>query len=84
MNAAQPSSPASYSLLDYSIGRSEGETLVIETAGIEATVLYGDGTPQSRAIRLLEYFDMSDAEDRLDYRLTVTDPETFLASAHMG
>ena len=39
-------------------------------------ILY-DGTPQSRAIQLVERFEMNEAEDRLDYRLTVTDPATF-------
>ena len=71
------SSPDGYSLLGYSIGRWEGETLVVATEGIEATVLYGDGTPQSRAVRMVEYFDMNEAEDRLDYRLTIDDPENF-------
>jgi hypothetical protein len=64
-------------LLGHSIGRWEGETLIVATEGIEATVLYGDGTPQSRAARLVEYFTMNEAEDRLDYRLTIDDPENF-------
>jgi len=77
LNESLPASPAAYSRLGYSAGRWEGETLVVETHGIEATVLYGDGTPQSRSIRLTEFFDLNEAETRLDYRLVIADPETF-------
>ena len=76
MNAAN-SPPAPYSLLGYSIGRWEGNTLIVETDRIDAPYFYGDGTPQSRDIRLVEYFELNETEDRLDYSLTVTDPATF-------
>jgi hypothetical protein len=77
MNGPRSSTLKSYSLLGYSTGRWEGDTLVVETERIEASLLYGDGTPQSRSIRLVEHFVMNESEDRLDYRLVVTDPETF-------
>ncbi len=71
-----PSAP--YSLFGYSRGRWEGNTLIVETDGIEAPYFDGgDGTPQSGEIRLVEHFILNETEDRLDYRLIVNDPETF-------
>jgi len=60
-----------------STGRWDGNTLIVETQKIDTLHFYGDGTPQSRNIRLTEYFTLSESEDRLDYRLIVDDPETF-------
>jgi hypothetical protein len=77
MDAPRSSFPDTFSPLGHSIGHWEDKTLVVETRGVEASVLYGDGTPQSRAIQLTEYFDMNESEDRLDYRLIISDPETF-------
>lgn len=76
------SATAPYSLLGYSIGFWEGDTLIVETDRINAPHFYGDGTPQSRAIRLVERFELSETEDRLDYSLMVTDPETFTQPMH--
>jgi hypothetical protein len=77
MGTEQPPSSESYSLLGYSTGRWEGNRLVVETDRIDATYFYGDGTPQSRSIRLVEHFTLNEQEDRLDYLLIITDPETF-------
>ena len=71
--AAEPE----YSMYGYSTGRWDGNTLIVETEKIDTPHFYGDGTPQSRNIRLTEYFTLSESEDRLDYRLIVDDPETF-------
>ena len=79
---AEPSPAATYSLLGYSIGRWEGNTLVVETDRIDSPYFYGDGTPQSQAIRLVERFELNETEDRLDYSLTVTDPEIFTQPMH--
>jgi hypothetical protein len=61
----------------YSSGRWEGGTLVVETDRIDSPHLYGDGTPQSRAMRTVERFTVSTDESRLDYQLHVEDPEIF-------
>ena len=79
---ADPSATVEYSPLGYSVGRWEGNTLIVETDRIDAPYFYGDGTPQSREIRLVEQFTLNEAEDRLDYGLTVTDPETFTQPMH--
>lgn len=77
MDPGQEPAPGSYSLHGHSTGRWEDDYLIVETDGIDAPYFYGDGTPQSRAIQLLEYFRVNETGDRLDYRLVVNDPETF-------
>jgi len=77
MDAERSSVPDDYSRLGHSRGHWDGETLIVETDRVETSVLYTDGTPQSRAIHLLEQFEMNEDQDRLDYRLTISDPETF-------
>ncbi|MDH3418215.1 MAG: DUF6152 family protein [Gammaproteobacteria bacterium] len=69
--------PREYSMYGYSTGRWEEDTLIVETTHIDTPHFYGDGTPQSRRMRLIEYFSLSDDESRLNYRLVVDDPETF-------
>lgn len=66
-----------YSQLGYSVGHWEGETLVVETQRIDSPHFYGDGTPQSRAMRTTERFSMSADQTRLDYELHVEDPQVF-------
>ena len=73
----QAASPDESSLLGYSTGRWEGDTLVVETVNIDAPRFDDRGIPQSRDISLLERFTLSEDEDRLDYSITVTDPATF-------
>ena len=79
---AETSSAQPHSLLGYSVGGWEDGTLVVETDRIDAPYFYGDGTPQTRAIKLVERFELNEAEDRLNYSLTVTDPETFTEPQH--
>ncbi len=68
---------ATHSLLGHSTGRWEGGILVVETVNIDAPKFDGRGTPQSREIETIERFSLNDAQDRLEYRFTVTDPVTF-------
>ena len=75
MNGA--AAPSEYSMYGSSTGRWDGNTLVVETVNIDTPHFYGDGTPQSRRMRLTEYFTLSEDEHRLDYRVIVDDPETF-------
>lgn len=65
-----------HTLLGYSIGHWEGDTLVAATTNIEANVLDFLGTPFSSAIQLVERFTPTADGSRLDYRLTITDPGT--------
>ena len=78
MNEASIPASESHSLFGYSIGRWEDGALVVETERVNAPYFYGDGTPLSEQIRLVERFTVNDAGDRLDYALTVDDPLTFV------
>ena len=62
-------------------GRFEGETLVVETKnllGRTAIGLNGNGPPLTPSATLVERFTRA-ADDRIDYSVTVTDPETYTA-----
>lgn len=58
----------------YSVGRWEGDTLVVETERIDFPYQDDLGTPMSDRVRMLERFTLSEDGNRLDYALTVTDP----------
>ncbi len=64
-------------LLGYSVGRWDGNALVVETDQIDFPYFSSAGIPLSRSARTLERFTVSDDGRRLSYTLTVTDPETF-------
>jgi hypothetical protein len=62
-------------------GRFEGDTLVVETKnmiGKTAIGLNGNGSPLTPSTALVERFTRV-ADDRIDYSVTVTDPETYTA-----
>jgi hypothetical protein len=62
-------------------GRFEGETLVVETTNLVGRTgigLNGNGPPSTPSMRLVERFTRV-ADDRVDYSVTVTDPEIYTA-----
>jgi hypothetical protein len=63
--------------LGYSVGRWEGETLIVETAHIDYPLFDREGVPQSSEVTIAEKFSLSDDEEELAYEITVTDSETF-------
>ena len=67
---------ASPSILGHSVGRWEDGDLVVTTTQINF-MHYRTGIALSADVHILERFALSDDERRLDYTLTVTDPETF-------
>ena len=69
--------PDVHTLLGHSTGYWEDETLVVATMNMEANVLDFLGTPFSSAINLVERFTPSADGRRLDYTLSITDPQTF-------
>ena len=77
MNADDSALPTVPMPLGYSRGRWEGSTLVVETTQINAPAFDDRGAPQSPDITLVERFTLSEDEQRLDYRILITDPETF-------
>ncbi len=63
----------------YSTGRWEDGTLVVSTTNIDWPYFDDIGTPQSADIATVERFMLSADETRLDYEITVTDPNNFSA-----
>lgn len=69
--------PTSHTQFGFSRGHWEGRTLVISTDHILAGYFDLDGAPQSDQITVLERFTPNQDYDRLDYRVTVSDPINF-------
>jgi len=68
------------SLLGYSVGRFVDGALEIETSKVDFPYLDDDGTPMSEQAKLVERFTISEDGSRLDYEVTVTDPENIVGS----
>ena len=77
-----PAQPAS-TPMGSSMGRWEGETLVVTTTNINYPYFDSSGAPQSERVGIVERFTLSDEENRLNYHMTVTDPETFTTPAEL-
>ena len=65
--------------LGYSVGRWEGDTLVVATTHMDWPYLDPYGTPQSDQVEYLERFELSDDHTELSYSLTATDPIMYTA-----
>ena len=65
------------SLLGHSVGRWEGDTLVVETTRIDYPHFDKTGIPQTGAVRNVERFSLNEDGSRLNYTVTVTDPAIF-------
>lgn len=61
-----------------SVGRWEGDTLVVETIGFnDKTVLDRDGMPHSKDMRVTERLRLIDDGKRLEDVITIDDPHTY-------
>ena len=69
--------PGERTHMGFSTGRWEGETLVVETTHITPDRIDDRGTPFSADLHLLERFTPTADGSRLDYTVTVTDPNNF-------
>ncbi len=65
------------SVLGYSVGRWDGESLVVTTTRINWPWFDQTGVGQTQAIELVERFTPSENGLRLNYSVTATDPATF-------
>jgi hypothetical protein len=74
-NAAVDTLPPT--LLGRSKGRWEGDTLVVTTSRIAWRYIDPTGVPQSSSSRIIERFTPTNDGTRLNYTLTITDPQTF-------
>jgi hypothetical protein len=68
--------------LGYSVGRWEGNTLVVETSRINYPYFNSGGAPQSEDVFVVERFVMSEDQAELDVQMTITDPVTFTEPAN--
>jgi hypothetical protein len=75
MSAGTP--PGEHSFLGYSTGRWEGDALVVETSHLLPELFDPNGVRQSANIRVVERFMPAADGSRMDYRMTITDPEIF-------
>jgi hypothetical protein len=65
------------SLLGYSVGRWDGDTLIVSTTAISWPYISSGGLPRGPASRLEEHFTPAPDGKRLAYTLIITDPDTF-------
>jgi hypothetical protein len=70
--------------LGYSVGRWEGNTLVVETTRINFPYFNSGGARQSENVHVVERFALSDDQGELDFSITITDPMAFTEPATAG
>jgi hypothetical protein len=75
-----PAADVDPSFMGKSVGRWEGDTLVVETLGVyDNTFLDRDGMPHSGSMRVTERLRLIDGGQRLEDLVSIDDPETFTA-----
>jgi hypothetical protein len=63
--------------MGFSVGRWDGNTLIVTTTDIRYPFFDDVGTPQSPGAEIVERFTLSDDESRLDWQATISDPVNF-------
>lgn len=81
MDRSAPPENEPHSRLGYSVGRWDGEELIVNTTHINWEFFDTVGVPQSDAAEVIERFTLSEDQSRLDYHITTVDPETFTEPA---
>src|SRR5262245_745852 len=75
---AQHATNAKPSWYGDSIGKYEGDTLVIDTVGLNAkTFVDAYRTPHTEKLHVVERWRLIEGGDKLEVHVTVTDPDTF-------
>ncbi|MGI9257576.1 MAG: DUF6152 family protein [Gammaproteobacteria bacterium] len=62
----------------YSVGRWEGDTLVVDTSRVGWHYFDRTGAPQTPAVRVNERFTVQDGGNRLEWIMTVEEPDTLV------
>lgn len=84
MDRAEPGADEPHTRLGYSVGRWEGDTLVIVTTHLESGVIFTNrGYPLSAQTRLTERYTR-DAENDLHMELTIEDPVNYTEPVELG
>jgi hypothetical protein len=84
MDRIGPEPDAERSPLGYSVGRWDGETLVVTTTQLNWPWFNQSGVPQSPEAVLVERFTPAEDGSRLSYELTATDPVNFTEPVTVG
>ena len=63
--------------LGYSVGRWDGNTLIVTTTRIDYPYSIRGGIPQSMQAKIIERFSLGENQSTLDWEATIVDPETF-------
>jgi hypothetical protein len=84
MNAGSAAANQTATPHGYSVGRWEGDTLVIETTNVDWPYFDDVGTPMSSEVEILERYFLSDDGQRLNMEMTVTDPLTFTEPVNLA
>lgn len=71
------------SMLGYSTGRWDGESLIVTTTNVNWGHFDTVGVPLTEAAEIVERFTPTSDGSRLDYEMTVTDPNTFTEPVHL-
>lgn len=71
-------------LLGYSSGHWDDTTLEVTTTNIDWAYFDKEGIPQGSAMRVVERFTPTPDGSRLNYSMTVTDPEVFTEPVTVG
>jgi len=82
----QPSAGGSPTRLGHSIGRYEGETLVVETSGVRSDYFEGitiGGVKHSDEFRAIERYSRPENGDRLEVAVVFEDPVTLTEPFHL-
>ena len=77
MNAEEPEATIPGSPVGYSVGRWDGDVLVVTTTHVDWPYYLNSGTPQSDQVRYDERFSTASDGHKLNYSLTITDPVVF-------
>jgi hypothetical protein len=77
MNVDAPGDDVQGSPVGYSVGRWDGDALVVTTTHVDWPYYLNSGTPQSDQVRYDERFSVSNDGQTLNYTLTITDPVVF-------
>ena len=72
------------SVMGHSVGRWEGQTLVVETTNISWPYVDEFGTPKSEDYALVERFTFSEDNSAMVWEATATDPATYNGPAFLG
>ena len=64
-------------LMGHSIGKWQGDTLVIDTTGVEAGYLRPQGLPYTESARFIERYTLEDGGKRKKLEFTIDDPDYY-------